>query len=81
MKKKIVFIVNPISGTHDKRNILNLVKEYLDGHFEVCIATSWYDFEYDMDSILVNQKVTQEELDAQKEWQFSLEDYWNSKYQ
>ena len=30
MKKKIVFIVNPISGTHDKRNILNLVKEYLD---------------------------------------------------
>ena len=39
MKKRIVFIVNPISGTHNKKNILNEVKCHLDlskFDYEVC---------------------------------------------
>ena len=33
-KKKIVFIVNPISGTTDKGHIIDLIPEYLDERFE-----------------------------------------------
>lgn len=29
-KKQIIFIVNPISGTHGKENILRLIEERLD---------------------------------------------------
>lgn len=31
-KTKIVFIVNPISGTSDKSQIIDLIPEFLDGH-------------------------------------------------
>ena len=30
MKKKIIFIINPISGTHNKNNFPHLVEKYID---------------------------------------------------
>ena len=30
MKKKIIFIINPISGHHNKNNFPNLVDKYID---------------------------------------------------
>ena len=38
-RTKIVFIVNPISGTSDKRHIIDLIPKYLDSHrFEYTIC-------------------------------------------
>ena len=42
-RTKIAFIVNPISGTKDKRHIIDLIPEYLDDrHFEWSISMTEY---------------------------------------
>lgn len=51
-----------------------VIKEYNDGKFTAAIETSWYDYEYDRDSVF-NSHITQEELDAHQKWDFSLENY------
>lgn len=55
-----------------------VIKEFRNGHFKVYIETSWYNNEYDINSFPQKLNVTQEELDAHQEWQFSLEKYMNS---
>ena len=43
MKKKVLYIVNPISGTQRKKNIPNLVAEYTDhARFDVEVVATQY---------------------------------------
>ena len=43
MKKKILFIVNPISGTDNKKNIVSAIDKYLDkGKFDHSVVYTEY---------------------------------------
>lgn len=72
-------VTNRPSKYYQDHGFSIVIKEYKAGYFKVFIETSWYDYEYDIDSFPRSINVTQEELDAHQEWQFSLEKYMSSR--